>query len=304
MSINIQHITKLYGEQKALDSVSFNIDEGEIVGFLGPNGAGKTTLLKILTGYIFPTEGDAWIDGYHIFHESLQVRKRIGYLPETNPLYSELYIWEYLRLVAGFYKITDNVTNIIKKTIEITGLGPEQHKKIGALSKGFRQRVGIAQALLHDPPVFILDEPTSGLDPNQIIEIRNLISEIGKRKTVLLSTHIMQEVEAICNRVVILHKGNIVADDKIENLHKLTKSNTQRIMVEFNKQIDESMLYNLPQIKNIIKQTDNVFILISEASKDIRSDIFDFAVANELTVLSLQKQEQGIDDVFQQLTNK
>lgn len=220
MSIRVQHVTKLYGMQKALDDVSFEVRPGEVVGLLGPNGAGKSTLMKIITCFIPPTDGEVSVCGHDIFEESVQVREKVGYLPEHNPLYLEMYVKEFLEFIAGIQKDAVNPKQRVKEMIELTGLGQEQNKKIGALSKGYRQRVGLAQALIHNPEVLILDEPTSGLDPNQILEIRNLIRAIGSTKTVMLSTHIMQEVEAICDRAVIIHHGKIVADDSIANLTK------------------------------------------------------------------------------------
>jgi len=220
MSIRVEHVTKLYGTQKALDDVSFEVKPGEIVGLLGPNGAGKSTLMKIITCYIPPTEGEASVCGHDIFEESVRVREKVGYLPEHNPLYLEMYVKEFLEFIAGIHKGIANPKQRVREMIELTGLTLEQNKKIGALSKGYRQRVGLAQALIHDPEVLILDEPTSGLDPNQILEIRNLIRSVGATKTVMLSTHIMQEVEAICDRAVIIHHGRIVADDSIKNLTK------------------------------------------------------------------------------------
>jgi ABC-2 type transport system ATP-binding protein len=220
MSIIVSHITKLYGQQKALNDVSFSIHSGEVVGFLGPNGAGKSTMMKILTCFTPPSSGDASVCGHDILEESLEVRRKVGYLPENNPLYLDMYVREYLNFIAGIHHVVGNVDKRVKEMIEITGLQAEQKKKIGALSKGFRQRVGLAQVLLHDPEVLILDEPTSGLDPNQLLEIRNLIKEVGKEKTIMLSTHIMQEVEAVCDRAIIIHNGKIVADGKLAEISK------------------------------------------------------------------------------------
>lgn len=218
MSIEVRNVVKIYGEQRALDDVSFSIQAGEIVGLLGPNGAGKSTLMKIITCFIPPDSGDIKVNGLDIFEESLEVRKKVGYLPEHNPLYLDMYVKEFLEFVAGIHHLGGSTKNRIREMIELTGLEVEQNKKLGALSKGYRQRVGLAQALIHDPEVLILDEPTSGLDPNQIQEIRHLIRDIGKEKTVMLSTHIMQEVEAICDRAIIIHKGKIVADDSLSIL--------------------------------------------------------------------------------------
>jgi ABC-2 type transport system ATP-binding protein len=225
MSIKVQGITKLYGQQKALDTVSFSVNSGEVVGFIGPNGAGKSTMMKIITGFLPPTHGEVWVNGMNILEQSLEIRKVVGYLPENNPLYTEMYIREYLEMVANLYGIKGKAARTaVDDMIAQVGLGPEQHKKIGALSKGYRQRVGLAQALIHDPSVLILDEPTSGLDPNQIIEIRTFIAGLAKKKTILLSTHIMQEVEAICDRVVIINLGKVVADEATAELRKKESS--------------------------------------------------------------------------------
>ncbi len=302
MSMIVQDVTKEYGDQKALNGISFSIGSGEIVGFLGPNGAGKTTLMKILTGYIAPTSGNAWINNISVTRDSIKAKRRIGYLPETNPLYYEMYVWEYLEFVAGIYKIK-NKKERIGQLIEITGLTPEQKKKIGALSKGFRQRVGLAQALIHDPDVLILDEPTSGLDPNQIVEIRDLISTMGKQKLVLLSTHIMQEVESICNRVMIIHKGDIIADDDIHRIRNLTADHTE-ILVEFNQVVEPSKLKQIDGITKVFGDGDKRYRVLGSEEKDLREELFQFAVDNGLKVLSLQKKEKKLEHVFQQLTGK
>lgn len=299
MSIVVENITKLYGEQKALDNVSFSINTGEIVGLLGPNGAGKSTMMKIITCFIPPTSGNITVYGNDIIENSLEVRKKVGYLPENNPLYLDLYIKEYLEFVAGIYKV-DNIKARVKEMIQLTGLDIEQHKKIGALSKGYRQRVGLAQAMIHDPDVLILDEPTSGLDPNQLIEIRNLIKKIAKEKTIMLSTHIMQEVEAVCSRAIIIDKGNIVADDKTSNL-SARSAGLQVLEVEFNKPISTSLLEGLDGVKQVTKLSETTYKIATD-DKDIREDIFQLAVKNEIAVLSLQKIEQGLEVVFQQLT--
>jgi ABC-2 type transport system ATP-binding protein len=302
MSIEVKNLTKLYGKQKALDNVSFVVNTGEVVGFLGPNGAGKSTTMKIITGFISQTEGEVFVEGLDIAKNAMEVRKLIGYLPEHNPLYLDMYVKEYLQFVAEIYKLTDKnqrVADIIKRT----GLEKESHKKIGALSKGYRQRVGLAQALIHDPKVLILDEPTSGLDPNQIVEIRNLILEIGKEKTIILSTHIMQEVQAICDRVIILNNGKIVADDKTENVQNKKSIKSQIILVEFNKEVSENELLDINGIIDI-KPTGvtNSWIIQSSIEKDVREDIFNFAVKNNILVLSMQKKEKSLEDVFQELT--
>ncbi|MCD4790678.1 MAG: gliding motility-associated ABC transporter ATP-binding subunit GldA [Bacteroidales bacterium] len=300
MSIIVKNITKVYSKQKALDDVSFQINAGEVVGLLGPNGAGKSTIMKIITCFIPPTSGEATVYGFDIFEQSLNVRKKVGYLPENNPLYPDLYVIEYLEFVAGIYKL-ENKRKRIAEMIELTGLETEQNKKIGALSKGFRQRVGLAQALIHDPDVLILDEPTSGLDPNQLLEIRNLIKEIGKQKTVMLSTHIMQEVEAVCDRAIIIDKGRIVADDSTKNLSGRS-INIQVIKVEFSKPVKKELLLSIKGIKKVKNISDNHWEIQADTKKDVRSDIFEFAVKNDLAVLTMQKSEQSIEDIFRQLT--
>jgi ABC-2 type transport system ATP-binding protein len=299
MSIQVNNITKLYGTQKALNNVSFEIKAGEIVGFLGPNGAGKSTMMKILTCYLPPSSGSAKVCGYDIHEQSMDVRKQIGYLPEHNPLYLDMYVKEFLEFVGGIHKL-QNIRSRVAEMIEMTGLQVEQKKKIGALSKGYRQRVGLAQSLIHDPKVLIMDEPTTGLDPNQLDEIRNLIKTLGKEKTVMLSTHIMQEVEAICDRVIIINKGEIVADDATESLQKNTSK--QVITVEFDKEVSKNSLKSISGVKEVNQLQGNVWQLISEYENDIRKEVFDFAVQNKLGVLTLNKEEQKLEDVFKQLT--
>src|SRR6056297_72419 len=267
MSIQVKDLTKIYGAQKAIDQISFEIETGEIVGFVGPNGAGKSTTMKILTGFIPPTSGNAKINTLDLIENSLEIRKHIGYLPENNPLYLDMYVKEYLEFVSGIYKLGKQTKSRIEEIIEQTGLTIERKKKIGALSKGYRQRVGLAQALIHDPSILILDEPTSGLDPNQIIEIRNLISSIGKEKTVLLSTHIMQEVEAICDRIIIINKGKIVADDSIANIHKSGLEKQQKLIVEFNTSCPLGDLEALEGLEKAVDAGDQKYILLSEAGK-------------------------------------
>ena len=300
MSVKVQGLTKLYGAQKALDNLSFDLKEGEILGLLGPNGAGKSTTMKILTCFVPQTSGNAWVCGYDVATQSLEVRKQIGYLPEHNPLEPDMYVKEYLQYVAGFYNLS-NPTKQIADMIELTGLGPEQHKRIGQLSKGYRQRVGLAQAMVHNPKVLILDEPTSGLDPNQLVEIRKVISEIGKSKTVILSTHIMQEVEAICNRVLILNKGITVADESTANLQSV--KGEANIVVEFSSRVEMAALLKIKGVKRA-RFENGVWHLTSETKIDIRKDVFDFAVSQQLQVLSLTKQEARLEDVFRDLTNK
>lgn len=300
MSISVSKITKLYGQQKALDNVSFEIKTGEVVGFLGPNGAGKSTMMKIVTCYIPQSEGSASVCGYDIGENPIEVKQNVGYLPEHNPLYLDLYVSEYLQFMAGIHKVSQPLKRV-EEMIALTGLTPERKKKIGALSKGYRQRVGLAQALIHDPKVLILDEPTSGLDPNQLIEIRNLIREVGKSKTVLLSTHIMQEVEAMCDRVIIINKGNIVADDSASSLQRLNAAETA-IIVEFDREVDPSLFKQLTQVVSVRKIQDQKWLFIGEGDKDFRQELFNLAVKENLSILTLQKKERNLEDVFQQLT--
>lgn len=299
MSIVVNNISKLYGAQKALNKVSFEVGSNEIVGFLGPNGAGKSTMMKILTCYIPPTEGNASVCGFDIATRSLEVRKQIGYLPEHNPLYLDMYVKESLEFIANIHKIKNNKERV-KEMIQVTGLQLEQNKKIGALSKGYRQRVGLAQAMIHDPKVLIMDEPTTGLDPNQLEEIRSLIRSLGKQKTVMLSTHIMQEVEAICDKVIIINKGEIVANDETKNLQKNTTR--QVITVEFDKAVDEALLKRISDIEQVKYLQNNTWQLFSTSKSDIRKEIFNFAVANNLGVLTLNREEQRMEDVFKELT--
>ena len=303
MSIIVKNISKLYGTQKALNDVSFEIKTGEIVGFLGPNGAGKSTMMKIITGFIPQTKGEVFVNDFNINENSLKIRQEIGYLPEHNPLYLDMYIKEYLEFVAGLYKLKSIKQNI-SKIIEQTGLTLEQHKKIGALSKGYRQRVGLAQALIHNPKVLILDEPTTGLDPNQILEIRNLIREVGKEKTVMLSTHIMQEVEAICDRVIIIDKGKIVADDNAKNLQTYSNKNEQSVTVEFKENIEIEKLQEINGVVKVLNINEKTWTLISNSDKDLRETIFHFAVNGNYTILHLNKQTKTLETVFHELTQK
>jgi ABC-2 type transport system ATP-binding protein len=301
MSIVVKNITKTYGEQHALLNVSFEIKTAEVVGFLGPNGAGKSTMMKILTCFIPQTSGTASVCGFDVSEQSLEVRKNVGYLPEHNPLYLEMYVKEYLEFIAGLHQLKD-VKNRISEMIEITGLQVEQKKKIGALSKGYRQRVGLAQALIHDPKVLILDEPTTGLDPNQLEEIRNLIKQVGKEKTVMLSTHIMQEVEAVCDRVIIINNGQIVADDKTSVLQSKQTQNKQLITVEFDKETSRDALKNIEGVHDAKNISGNTWQIEVHSDKDVRPDIFQYAVQNGLAVLTLNREEQRLEDVFKQLT--
>lgn len=301
MTIQISQVSKLYGRQKALDRISFEIGTGELVGFLGPNGAGKSTLMKIITGYLAADEGKVMINGETVETKNVAIRSQIGYLPENNPLYTDLYVREYLEMVAGFYQLRNKKEQVLKM-VELTGLKREQHKKIGALSKGFRQRVGLAQALIHDPAVLILDEPTTGLDPNQLEEIRQLILTISTNKTVMLSTHIMQEVEAICNRVVVINKGLIVADGSIAQLKTGQFSKNQEIVVEFDKTPDLVALGNISGIEKIEKLSQTTYSVESKHNIDLRPSLFRFAVDNHLILLTLKEQQQSLENVFQDLT--
>ena len=300
MSIIVQNVTKQYDNQLALNDVSLTIGKGEIVGLLGPNGAGKSTLMKIITCFIPPTKGTVSVEGYDIWEQSMEVRKRVGYLPEHNPLYLDMYVKENLGFVAGIHHITgQEASKRINEMIEMTGLGVEMHKKIGALSKGYRQRVGLAQAMIHNPSVLILDEPTSGLDPNQLIDIRRLIKDLGNEKTVLLSTHIMQEVEALCDKVIIINKGVVVANDNIENL---TKESDNVLVVEFDGNVTMEMLRNIVGLKQAKAIKENHWILESKADLDIRQDLMRWAINNNVTIKSMQREETSIEECFQRLT--
>ncbi|MEP6803762.1 MAG: gliding motility-associated ABC transporter ATP-binding subunit GldA [Flavobacterium sp.] len=297
MSIEVNNISKSYGTQKALNSISFSIQKGEIVGFLGPNGAGKSTLMKILTTYLLADTGSALVNGHDVMTNAKAVQRSIGYLPEHNPLYLDLYVREYLAFNADVYKVEKSR---IEEVIQLTGLSAESHKKIGQLSKGYRQRVGLANALLHNPDVLILDEPTTGLDPNQLMEIRNVIKNVGKDKTVFLSTHIMQEVEAICDRVIIIDKGQIVADKKLD--HLVSENKEQVIEVEFDYQIEEQLLARLENITSYKNIHDMTWELTFVAEKDMRPAIFDFANANGLKTLQLNQKNKNLEAVFREIT--
>nr|WP_317631535.1 gliding motility-associated ABC transporter ATP-binding subunit GldA [uncultured Flavobacterium sp.] len=301
MSIEVKNISKFYGEQQALTNVNFTIKKGEIVGFLGPNGAGKSSLMKILTTYLTANEGEAFINGFNVETQPKDVQKSVGYLPEHNPLYLDLYIREYLAFNANVYKIAKSR---IDEVIALTGLTPESHKKIGQLSKGYRQRVGLATALLHDPEVLILDEPTTGLDPNQLIEIRDLIKNIGKNKTVFLSTHIMQEVEAICDRVIIINNGKIITDNKLETLITEEKAKQQNIIVEFDKEISEAVLLQIPNITTVQLIASNTWELVFNANEDMRTYIFDFAQKQQLRTLQLYLKDKNLEAIFREKTAK
>lgn len=300
MSIKVEGVSKVYGIQRALNNVSFEVSSGEIVGFLGPNGAGKSTMMKILTCFIPQTEGLAEVCGFNVEENPMEVKKSIGYLPESNPLYYDMYVKEYLHFIAGLHKIEEPKKKV-DEIISLVGLDIEQHKQIGELSKGYRQRVGLAQALIHNPEVLILDEPTTGLDPNQIVDIRNLIKEIGKTKTVLMSTHIMQEVEAICDRVIIINHGKIVADDKTSNLKNILKDQ-HIVVVEFKENVDVSLLQNIVGVKSAHLHEDNSFHLVPDDGKDIRESVFKFAVEHKLSIISLKEEEKRLEEVFKSLT--
>ena len=297
MSIEVEGVSKIYGNQKALNNVSFKVNKPEIVGFLGPNGAGKSTMMKILTTYLNANGGQTKVNGYDVNTNAKQVQQSVGYLPEHNPLYLEQYIREYLAFNATIYGVSKQR---IQDVIELTGLTPEAHKKIGQLSKGYRQRVGLANALLHDPEVLILDEPTTGLDPNQLVDIRNLIKSIGETKTVFLSTHIMQEVEAMCDRVIIINKGEIVADKKLKDLRD---EKEQIVIVEFDYRIEDAFLLKLPKVTKAINTYDFVYEITFKTSEDMRSHVFDFAHDNQLKILQLNQKNASLESLFRELTS-
>ena len=301
MTIKISQVSKYYGNQKALDQVSFEIVTGELIGFLGPNGAGKSTLMKIITGYLASDGGSVEINGELVETKNISIRSQIGYLPENNPLYTDLYVREYLEMVAGFYRLQNKKEQVLKM-IELTGLKAEQHKKIGALSKGYRQRVGLAQALIHDPAVLILDEPTTGLDPNQLEEIRQLIRTISANKTVMISTHIMQEVEAICSRVIIINNGLLVADGSITQLKAGQFAQKQTVLVEFDKSPGLEALQQISGIGKIEAINPTTYLVESDHDKDLRPALFQFAVINQLVMLTMKEQQQSLENVFQDLT--
>ena len=300
MSVIIQGLTKIYGEQKAIDNISFEAKQGEVLGFLGPNGAGKTTTMKIITCFIPQSEGTAEVSGFDVRTHPMEVRSRIGYLPEHNPLYKDLYVKEYLSFVAGLHKIK-NKKSRVAEMIERTGLEKEQNKIIGTLSKGYRQRVGLAQAMLHDPEVLILDEPTSGLDPNQLAEIRALVKQLGKEKTVIFSTHIMQEVQAICDRVLIINNGQLVANDTIATLQQRVAGETV-ITIELAEVIQKEQLEKLPHVNKIQHIGDKHWTISTAKNQDIRAKIFELAVANKWTLLEMKTAQFSVEDVFQELT--
>ncbi len=298
MSIEVKDISKVYGNQKALNNISFSVKPAEIVGFLGPNGAGKSTMMKILTTYITPTEGEGKVNNFDIAKDKQSVQKSVGYLPEHNPLYTDLFVREYLSFNANVYKVGKQR---IEEVIVMTGLTPEAHKKIGQLSKGYRQRVGLANALLHNPDVLILDEPTTGLDPNQLVDIRHLIKTAGKEKTVFLSTHIMQEVEAMCDRVIIINKGEIVADKYLEDLRD---DQEQIVVVEFDYRVEDAFLLKLPKVNKVKNTHDFIYEITFSTKDDMRSHVFDFAHDNDLKILQLNQKNTSLESLFRELTNQ
>ncbi len=305
MSIAVKEISKRYGSQLAVNKVSFEVHTGEIVGFIGPNGAGKSTTMKMITGTLSPDSGSVKINDLPALEHQKEIRGMIGYLPENNPLYHEMYIREYLQYVAGLYQVNGKeARERISTVIEMTALTREVGKKIGNLSKGYRQRVGLAQALIHDPDILVLDEPTSGLDPNQLVEIRNLVSTIGKEKTVLLSTHILQEVEAICDRVIIINNGGIVADEDAQSLKERSEGLTQTIHIELDETINPEIWKSLLFIDNVKPIENNQFLLETRELRDIRGDIFNFAVSQGLTILSLSLKKKSLEEVFRELTSQ
>lgn len=301
MSINVKNLLKEYGPQKAVNDISFKVEKGEIAGFLGPNGAGKSTTMKIITGYLHQSAGDAFICGLNVAEHPLEIKKKIGYLPELNALYYDMYVKEYLSFTAEIYKVSD-ANKKVENIIELTGLKTESKKKIEQLSKGYKQRVGLGAALLHDPEVLILDEPTSGLDPNQIIEIREVIKKLGQNKTVLFSSHILQEVEAICDRVIIINKGKIVADDKLSNLKKGNKENYS-VVVRFNEALDKSSLEKLNYVTGVIQSDTFTFKLETGNPESVRKQILEMALQQNLNIVSLQSESLSLEDIFKSLTN-
>jgi len=300
MNLSINKVVKKFGKQTALDQVNFSVGLGELLGFLGPNGAGKSTLMKIITGYLPADSGEVWLGEQKITAGNTSLRKEIGYLPEHNPLYTDLYVRESLEITAGFYRLADKKKQV-EKMVELTGLGDEQHKKIGSLSKGYRQRVGLAQALIHDPSVLILDEPTSGLDPNQLEDIRDMIRTISREKTVILSSHIMQEVEAVCTRVVIINRGKIVADGGIADIKKGMFPRNQTVLAAFDNSVKPEMLLALPGVQAAVYNGED-WEIDAEPGVDLRPVIFEFAVRNNLVLYTLLQKQQNLEGIFHQLT--
>lgn len=300
MSVSVSNLTKIYDRQKAVDDISFAVGNKEIVGFLGPNGAGKSTTMKIITGYLAADSGNAVVNGINVNIHPIEAKKQIGYLPEGNPLYYEMYVREYLEFIAGIHHLKNRVSNRIEEVIDLTGLRVESNKKTGQLSKGYKQRVGLAAALIHDPKVLILDEPTTGLDPNQIVEIRQLIKELGKNKTVLFSSHILQEVESICDRIIIINKGKIVADDTLINLQSSNK-NGHIVIVEFASSINVNLLKNLAGVENA-EEKENKYHLQTPDPEKVKKGLLEFSLQNNLDILSLQSKSNSLEEVFRNLT--
>lgn len=300
MSIKVENVTKMYGSQKALDNVSFEVKKGEILGFLGPNGAGKSTMMKIITCFIPPTSGSVAVCGSDIDSHSMEVRSKVGYLPESNPLYYDMYVKEYLKFVCGLYGITEGIDERVERMITVTGLGRERHKQIGQLSKGYKQRVGIAQALIHDPEVLILDEPTSGLDPNQLVDIRQLIKDLGKDKTVMFSSHIMQEVEAVSDRIIIIDKGKIVTD---RNVRSDSRNVEQVVLVEFDQAVSVSLLQGISGVTSVEDLQSNSYRLTGVAESDLRKFIAEWAHKNDVLTLTLKHEDERLEDVFRKHTS-
>jgi ABC-2 type transport system ATP-binding protein len=302
MSLRLQNLTKIYGSQKAVNDISFEIKTGEIVGFLGPNGAGKSTTMKIATCYLPPTSGAAWVGGFNVVDMPMEVKKITGYLPEHNPLYLDLYVHEYLNFIGKLYGLRGQTLNDrVKEIIGLCGLGPEQNKKIEALSKGYRQRVGLAQALIHDPKILILDEPTSGLDPNQLVEIRKLIKTISQEKTVVFSTHIMQEVQALCDRVIVINKGEIVVDDKLDRILQ-KQGNAAIVVVQFEGNVRLDQLKLVRGVRDVQPMEDFRYRIVSEENVDLRPEIFRFAADNNLSLIGLKQEENSLENIFRDLT--
>ncbi len=300
MSISVNKLSKHYGSQKAVNEISFTVNKGEIVGFLGPNGAGKSTTMKMITGYLEADSGDIEVCGIPVLMDCADTKKKIGYLPEANPLYAEMYVREYLGFIAGVHKIQD-ASSQIEEVIQTVGLTPEANKKIGQLSKGYKQRVGLAAALVHNPEVLILDEPTSGLDPNQIIEIRDVIRKLGQNKTVLFSSHIMQEVEAICDRVIIINKGNIVADDRLQNLQR-SLTGAQFVTVEFKAVVDIDLLRNLKDIIEVKNVQNSIFSIQCSNAETVKKQLLQLSIEKNIDIVSLQSESQNLESVFKSLT--
>jgi ABC-2 type transport system ATP-binding protein len=301
MSIEVKNLLKEYGEQKAVDNISFKVNKGEIVGFLGPNGAGKSTTMKIITGYLQQTGGEAFVCNINVGEQPLETKKKIGYLPELNALYYEMYVREYLSFIAEVHKV-GNAKAEVERVIGLVGLGKESNKKIGQLSKGYKQRVGLAAALIHDPEVLILDEPTSGLDPNQIVEIREVIKNQGQNKTVLFSSHILQEVEAICDRVIIIHKGRIVADDKLANLQRANKQQ-QSVRVAFKETVTPGTLQSLPGVTEVRTIQSTEFVIHCADAEQLKKHVLQLAIERNLNIVSLQSESQSLETIFKSLTN-